>query len=80
MTNIIQFPDISPLTASDMLRNIADNDAPKYAFVICWPEDGTMPTYHSNTKDIPVTLMRLQEFVHRCYNGEFIVPERGMDA
>lgn len=77
MGEVINFPDMSRLTAPDMLRNIADNDKPKHAFVICWPEDGSMPTYHCTTKDVGVVLMRLQEFIHKWFNGEFNPPERG---
>ena len=59
-----------PLDAAEMLRNIAD-EKPANAFVICWPEDGTMPTYHCSTGDTPVVLMRLHEFIHKFYSGEF---------
>lgn len=58
------------LNAEDMLRAIAENK-PKHAFVICWPEDGGQPTYHSSTGDMPVVLMRLNGFIHKFYNGDF---------
>jgi predicted xylose isomerase-like sugar epimerase len=75
LSNIIQFP-INPFTtqdisAPDMLRHIADNN-PAQAFVVCWPNDGSMPTYHSSTGEVPEVLMRVQEFIHKFYNGEFI--------
>jgi hypothetical protein len=65
--NCITTLDIS---ASQMLINISE-DKPKNAFVIAWPEDGSMPTYHSSTSDVPVILLRLQEFIHKYYNGDF---------
>jgi hypothetical protein len=58
------------ISAADMLTEIA-SQKPKNAFVICWPEDGSMPTYHSSTGDMPVILMRLNEFIHKFYNREF---------
>lgn len=58
------------LDTAEMLRSIAEND-PEYAFVICWPKDGSDPTYHSNTGDTPVILMRINEFIHKYYNGDF---------
>lgn len=57
------------INASDMLRSIADQN-PKHAFVCVWPEDGSIPTYHSSTGDISTVLMRVNEFVHRYYNGD----------
>lgn len=60
------------LGADGMLKSIAE-EKPKYAFVIVWPEDGTTPTYHSNTGDMPVVLMRLHHFLHKYYNGDFEV-------
>ena len=70
--NVIKMPGIcySATPAVDMLREIADS-APKHAFVITWPEDGKMPTYYSSTGDMPVVLMRLNEFIHKVYGGEF---------
>lgn len=70
--NVIKFPGITKhdIQADDMLRSIAENK-PLHAFVICWPEDGSMPTYHSSTADTPVVLMRLNEFIHQYYNGDF---------
>lgn len=72
MSNIIKFPALwySDLDAAQMLNNIAA-EKPKHAFVIAWPEDGSMPTYHSSTSDTPVILYRIQEFVHKLYSGEF---------
>ena len=58
------------LKASDMLKEIAKLN-PDEAFVICWPEDGGIPTYHCSTGNSPVVLMRLNEFIHKFYNGEF---------
>jgi len=59
------------ISASEMLRNIAEND-PVHAFVIVWPKDGKLPTYHSSTKDIAVVLMRCQQFIHKCFDGTFM--------
>lgn len=69
---IIKFPGITKhdIDAAEMLNEISV-EKPKYAFVICWPENGEMPSYHSNTSDTPVILMRLQEFIHKYYNGDF---------
>lgn len=58
------------IPAPDMLRNIAKKQ-PEHVFVITWPSDGAIPSYHSSTADVPVVLMRLQEFIHKVYNGEF---------
>lgn len=58
------------INASNMLQEIAKSN-PKHAFVISWPADGTIPTYHSSTGDTPVILMRLQEFIHQMFSGEF---------
>lgn len=60
------------INASRMLRVIA-KEKPKHAFVIAWPEDGRLPTYHSSTGDIPIVLMRLREFEHKYFSGEFDV-------
>ncbi len=70
--NIVPFTGITKhdLTASTMLENIAAEN-PKNVFLIVWPEDGSMPTYHSNTCDIAVVLMRLNQFIHQYYNGDF---------
>lgn len=70
--NIVKFTGITKLdlSAPEMLRSIAEGN-PKNAFVICWPEDGSMPTYHSNTADTAVVLMRLHGFIHKFYNGDF---------
>ena len=72
MDNVVKFPGITKhdISTQDMLKNIAGEN-PNNAFVIIWPKDGSMPTYHSNTGDMPVVLMRIQEFVHKFYNGEF---------
>ena len=65
--NIFTKVDIKP---SDMLRAIADEE-PDNVFLVVWPKDGSMPSYHSSTGDMPVILMRIQEFVHKYYNGDF---------
>lgn len=59
------------LSVKKMFDGIIELNNPKHAFVICWPEDGKLPSYHSTTGDIPVVLLRLQEFIHKYYNGEF---------
>lgn len=58
------------LNSEDMLTAIAA-EKPDKVFVITWPEDGSMPSFHSNTQDIPVVLMQLQRFIHKFYNGDF---------
>jgi len=70
--NVIDFTGITRLDidSSRMLRNIAD-EKPRCAFVITWPEDGSMPSYYSNTTDMAVVLLRLQQFIHKYYNGDF---------
>lgn len=72
MAEIVQFPGITRLDidTANMLRNIADSE-PAFAFVITWPEDGSMPEYFCNTSDTPIVLMRLQQFIHKYYNGDF---------
>lgn len=74
MGNVIKFPGITKhdLPAQEMLKNIAEEN-PDNCFLIVWPNDGTDPTYHSTTGDTPVVLMRLQQFVHKFYNGDFDV-------
>ncbi len=59
------------LSVEEMFSNIAKQN-PYHAFVIVWPEDGTQPTYHSTTGDMPTVLMRLREFEHKYFNNEFI--------
>lgn len=72
MDNVIKinFLTNQDINTSDMLRAIADEN-PKHAFVITWPENGDLPDYHSSTGDTPVVLMRINEFIHKYYNGEF---------
>lgn len=72
MAEIIDFHQYvtGEMPAPEMLRNIADGE-PINAFVIVWPADGSMPTYHSSTSDIPVIMMRCQEFIHKYFNGDF---------
>jgi hypothetical protein len=60
------------LNAPDMLRTIAESE-PADAFVITWPKDKTMPTYHSSTGNTPVIMLRIQEFIHKYYSGDFDV-------
>ena len=70
MSNIVKFPGITKhdIDTSEMLRSIADTN-PHHAFLIIWPEDGTAPTYHSSTGDIPIVLHRINQFTHMVYNG-----------
>jgi len=72
MTNVIKVDFITrhTLDSKEMLTEIA-KDNPKNTFVICWPESGELPTYHCNTGDMPVVLLRLQQFIHKYYNGDF---------
>ena len=72
MVDVIHFPGdtLKDLGAADMLRAIAD-DKPENAFVIVWPADGSKPTYHSTTADIPAVMLRVQGFIHKVYNGDF---------
>ncbi len=66
----VEFRTRNPIETKEMLEAIAD-DNPKNAFVIAWPADGSMPTYHASTGDMLVVLMRVQEFIHKFYNGDF---------
>lgn len=72
MAEILKFDGITKhdISAASMLREIAKSK-PSHAFVIVWPKDGSEPTYHSSTGDVPVVLMRAQEFIHKWYNGDF---------
>jgi len=58
------------ISAEEMLRNIS-KESPANAFVMFWPNDGSMPTYHCSTGDMPVIMMRIQQFIHKYYNGDF---------
>lgn len=58
------------LKAEDVLREIAE-EKPEFVFVIAWPSDGSMPSYHSNTDDVPVIVMRLLQFIHKVFNKDF---------
>lgn len=69
LKNLITKNNINPIS---MLREIAKKK-PKNAFVIIWPEDGSMPTYHSSTSDISIILMRIREFEHKYFSGDFYV-------
>jgi len=70
--NVVKFPGLwhSDLKADEMLRAIAA-EGPGHAFVIVWPEDGSMPTYHSSTADTPCVVYRINEFLHKLYGGDF---------
>jgi len=70
--NIIHFDEytLRDLHAPDILRAIAENK-PKHVFVIAWGEDGDNPTYHCSMADTPVVLLRLQQFIHGYFNGDF---------
>lgn len=72
MNNVLKFPAITrhDISTKEMLVNIAESN-PSNAFVIVWHSDESMPTYHSNTSYMPVVLMRVQEFIHKYYNGDF---------
>ncbi|TXH54894.1 MAG: hypothetical protein E6Q97_09915 [Desulfurellales bacterium] len=76
MTNIVKFPGkvYQDLPADEMLAAIAEQK-PLKVFVIVWPEDGTRPTYHSNTSDIPVIVLRIQQFLHKLFSGVFTEEE-----
>lgn len=71
--NIIPFQGITKhdLSVEKMFAGIVKEN-PKHAFVVAWPEDGSMPTYHSTTGDTAVVLIRVQEFIHKFYNGDFV--------
>ena len=58
------------LDSAKILESIAE-DKPDKVFVICWPDNGGPPTYHTNTADIPAVLFRLREFEHKFFNGDF---------
>lgn len=66
----IEYYNTKDINTADMLKAIAEEN-PKNAFVVVWPEGGSMPTYHCNTSDVAVVLMRVNEFVHKYYNGDF---------
>lgn len=69
MAEILEMPDFitkCDIPADSMLKEIAASE-PDFAFVVCWPKDGSMPTFHSNTSDMPVVLFNLQKFIHRFY-------------
>lgn len=70
--SVIKFPGhyYKDTAASDTLHAIAKDD-PKFVFVIAWPKDGTRATYHSNTSDVPTIVLRLQQFIHKLFNGDF---------
>lgn len=59
--------DIDP---ADMLRAIAD-EKPVNAFVITWDNDRIQTNFYSSTTKTPIVLMRLNEFIHKYYNGDF---------
>lgn len=69
MTKLITRHDIN---AASMLRTIA-KEKPEHVFVIAWPKDGAMPSYHSSTADTPVIMMRIQEFMHKYFSGDFSI-------
>ncbi len=70
MKQRVQPEERRELIASDILRAIADEE-PDKVFLVVWPKDGSLPTYHSNTKDIETILLRLNQFIHKYYNGDF---------
>lgn len=72
MGDVIQFSTLTKLDleSETMLEEIAKSK-PDFCFVICWPKDGGMPTYHSNTGDAPTVIYRLQEFIHKELSGDF---------
>lgn len=73
MAEILEIPNFittQDINTPEMLRAIADEE-PEFAFVIAWPKDGEMPTYHCNTSDMPVVLLRLQTFIHRYFQGAY---------
>jgi len=69
---IIKFPGkhYGEVNGADVLRAIAESE-PDKVFVIVWPKDGSRPTYHSNTSDIPVIVLRIQQFLHKLFRGDF---------
>lgn len=72
MAEILRIPNFITkvdIHAPSMLREIAKEN-PDYAFVIVWPKDGSLPTFHSNTSDMPVILMQLQRFIHLAFSGD----------
>lgn len=71
--NIIPFKGITKhdLNPKTMFEAIIENDSPHHAFVICWPEDGSHPTFHSTTGDTAVVLYQLQRFIHKYFNVDF---------
>lgn len=73
MAEILEIPNFittQDIDTADMLRAIAD-EQPGNAFVIAWPQDGKLPTYHSNTSDMPTVLLRLQTFIHEYFQRAY---------
>lgn len=73
MADIIQFNGMTThdIDAVSMLQSISEEE-PANVFVVVWPKDGSPPTYHSSSADVPVVLMRIQQFIHKYYNRDFI--------
>ncbi|MBE2191349.1 MAG: hypothetical protein IAE63_04140 [Alphaproteobacteria bacterium] len=71
--NIIPFKGITKhdLNPERMFQQICAENQQDHAFVICWPKDGTHPTFHSTTGDMDVVLYQLQRFIHKYFNGDF---------
>jgi len=69
---IIQFTGLTCLNldAASILRNIADEN-PENAFVITWSNEERESKFYSSNAITSEILMRLNEFIHRYYNGEF---------
>ena len=72
MAEIIHMYDATHLdqAVEEVLQGVLAKE-PQHVFVIAWPADGSLPTYHSTTSDFPVVLMRLREFEHKYFNGDF---------
>ena len=73
MAKILEIPNfitLQDINTAEMLREIA-KEKPANAFVIVWPKDDGLPTYHSNTSDMPTVLLRLQTFIHEYFQRAY---------
>lgn len=59
------------MSVKNMFDNIIKENNPRHAFVIGWDNIRGRATFHSTTGDNTVIIFRLQEFMHRFYNGEY---------
>lgn len=63
-------PKTKELTAKEMLEEIVKED-PKYAFVISWDKNNSIPVCHTSFFDAAVLSYRLQDFLNALYAGKY---------